>query len=244
MSVIISYKPIGKTPADIVNYYKILYPNSKICFSGRLDPMAHGKMHILLDDEVNKSELYNKLDKTYKFSVIVGIETDTTDILGFIKTLQSDTVNIDIEDIIQEFFKMININEQEYHVYSSFVIKKHPLWWYANNNKLHEINIPSKPVTIYEISYLKTDIYNNIELKTNILNRLNELIKNNHMEFRTKEIYEQWNNIELYNNYTILTFETTVSYGFYIRQLVKDISKILNIPLCVLDIERINLYKI
>ena len=49
------YKPIGLTPLELIKKYQNdnkLY-NSKFSFAGRLDPMAHGEMVILKDEEMN-----------------------------------------------------------------------------------------------------------------------------------------------------------------------------------------------
>lgn len=221
------YKPVGRTMGDFMNEIKQEFPDRPSCFSGRLDPMAHGQVMILFDDEVKKCREYDKKDKTYEFQVIGGIQTDTTDILGKITNI----LEVDEFAIIPKFLAFNGRTcRQEYHHYSSMTIRKKPLWWYANNGKLNEITIPSKEVTIYTIEHLETT---EEPIKDTILARLDSI--KDHIEFRTTEIIEQWNNFVFDEKYKIYKFRTTVSSGTYIRQLVKDTDP----NLLVYDIHRI-----
>ena len=77
------YKPKGFTPLELVKKYK--KDNNikgKVCFAGRLDPMAHGKMILLVKEECKLMNSYCNLNKTYEFIVLFGVKTDTYDLLG------------------------------------------------------------------------------------------------------------------------------------------------------------------
>src|SRR5665647_2061497 len=78
------YKPIGISCVDLIKILqeKNEYKGRKMGATGRLDEMAHGAVIILLDEETKNTKLYHELDKTYKFRFIVGLETDTTSVLG------------------------------------------------------------------------------------------------------------------------------------------------------------------
>ena len=50
-------KPIGWTSNQLIDYIKNNFNefrNSKISYAGRLDPMAHGLMILLIDDECKR----------------------------------------------------------------------------------------------------------------------------------------------------------------------------------------------
>jgi len=51
-------------------------------YAGRLDPMAHGVLVLLVGEENKKREKYEKFVKEYLFQCIFGVATDTYDILG------------------------------------------------------------------------------------------------------------------------------------------------------------------
>jgi tRNA pseudouridine(55) synthase len=234
------YKPIGKTVAQMANELKAQNPGRRVCYSGRLDPMAHGFVYFLFDDEVVKRHEYDKHDKVYQFQVIIGINTDTTDVLGLVNS--DETVLPNVDKVVDTFTNAVGTYEQEYHIYSSMCIKRKPLWYYAINNMLDTIVIPKKEITVYEMKLISQRVISDTHLKIDILGRLAKLIEYGHTEFRTKEIVDMWTNYKFNRNYTILTFEAKVSFGTYIRQIVKDVGLEIGISLMVLEIERPTLF--
>ena len=56
---------------------KKIYSINKLCFVGRLDPVAHGLMIYLKNDECKFMNKYLSYKKTYKFKILFGIETDS-----------------------------------------------------------------------------------------------------------------------------------------------------------------------
>ena len=65
MPVLKIYKPIGKTPLEIIKMIKKNYKhyeNSKMSYAGRLDPMAHGILIILID-KLQKNVISSYVDK-------------------------------------------------------------------------------------------------------------------------------------------------------------------------------------
>ena len=86
--VINIYKPQGVTPVQLIVKFRISYPefkDTKIGFAGRLDPLAHGVMLLTIGEaNFNREPLLN-LNKTYKFKVLFGVETDSYDYLGLLK---------------------------------------------------------------------------------------------------------------------------------------------------------------
>ena len=134
---IITYKPPGKTMNQFIEEFRIKYNNnkySKICFAGRLDPMARGKILLLFDDECKKINDYKSLAKTYQFRIILGIQNDTDDPLGVIENInQCDYQNQKYSEYVikklHEILKSkINIPFlQKFHNYSSKCINGKPL---------------------------------------------------------------------------------------------------------------------
>jgi tRNA U55 pseudouridine synthase TruB len=255
------YKPIGKTPLEIVNEFKIknnLDPIITVAYSGRLDPMAHGQLVLLTGDQVKKSAEYDKKNKRYVFKIIIGISTDTTDILGLLDGI-SNINNINNEDIdnIKRVAKEFDqsIYEQQYHMFSSMTVnicntnsktnKKAPLWKIFSDPTIDKTNIiiPTKRVNIFSLEQTNEYIMSIIELKELIDNNLGLITDTT--KFRLPEIKTRWN--DYFNNtfidttdtkFTVLEFVATVSSGTYIRQLVKDIGIKCNIPIIVIDIFR------
>lgn len=220
MAILTVDKPKGVTCSQIVEQYR--QDDTPICFSGRLDPMARGKLIILTGDDVKHAIEYDKKDKTYEFEIVLGIQTDTDDILGMVTSTnppQSD-------DIIDAFTNYESPYNQKYHDFSSFVPRdrfegrRHPLWWWTTRTD-KKFNC-TKPVTIYERKLLNTGTITGLELKNNILTDLSTFKDRDNL-FRRNEIVEQWTSFSFRETYQTLAFSVTVSSGFYIRQFVKDL---------------------
>jgi len=241
------YKPIGITCLDLIKILqeKEEYRGKRMGASGRLDEMAHGMVIILLGDETKKIKEYHTMDKVYKFRFIIGLETDTTSVLGlFQNKLNCNNVDIDLISKTILNFKSTNFL-QDYHVYSSYcpqhdTVKK-PLWWWAKNNKLNEIKeMPNKMVSVYDIIIKKIKSIQLDEFINECLENLYKIKKGN---LRQDEIIEQWKKYyeiqDKKTNFIEFECEIKVSSGFYIRQFVKDIGKMLNLNVLVTEIERL-----
>src|SRR5688572_29193656 len=86
-AIIAVNKPISYTPNQIITLVRQKYPHfgsEKIGFAGRLDPMAEGVLLLLVGDANFEREAYLNLDKTYQFTALLGLETDSYDLLGLL----------------------------------------------------------------------------------------------------------------------------------------------------------------
>ena len=213
---VIVYKPIGMTPKEIVDIILKKTGVKKGCFVGRLDPIAFGAQHILLDE---KCKLANKLyerNKTYRFKIIFGLETSSLDLLGEPVIFKHETI------------------------YSSYrVSNKHglvnPLWWWAKNDRIDEIEIPKIKKELYEYNLGLLDTIRFCDLQKTSINRIDSINRSN--DFNQDYLINSWQNLEYINEFfQILEIYVKVSSGFYIRQLVADIGKYLNIKTTTFEI--------
>jgi tRNA pseudouridine(55) synthase len=227
----------------INSFIENLKKEKKICYCGRLDPMARGKILILEGDECKQMDYFNKKSKEYEFKIILGIQTDTDDPLGIIENYDFNLIfndNLVMEsfyDIILELNNYPKTFQQKYHKYSSKKINGKSLFWYSKNNI--PVDIPSKEVNIYNLLINKIDKINLNDWIKDINAKIDNIDINT--DFRQNEIIKQWKNINLENNSIKLHFldvKMQVSSGFYIRQFVRDISTNVITPLMVYDINR------
>ena len=79
------YKEPGITPLEFINTIKKQYPDTKICYTARLDPMARGKIPVLFGEECKNMHHYTNLSKTYEVKVMIGYKTDSDDVLGILE---------------------------------------------------------------------------------------------------------------------------------------------------------------
>jgi tRNA pseudouridine(55) synthase len=243
-------KPIGVTSNEFIHNLKekgIL--NKKSCYCGRLDPMARGKMLILEGDECKKMPDYLGKDKVYEFELVFGFSTDTDDYLGLINKINLDNNTIDniIKNKLQNKINfLIKSNTQKFHSYSSYVLRKNgvrrPLWEWKKMGLLEENDIPIKNIKIYNLDIIDRKYYSKkyfLSILTNNIAKINKRHK-----FRQKIIKDQWNSIyNDSNNFIIesLKIKMHVTSGFYIRQFVNDLKNLIDFPIMVYDINRIDI---
>ena len=209
------YKPIGMTPVELIrNYKKENHIKERVSFAGRLDPMAHGEMVLLVGDECKKQDFFCGREKIYEFEILYGFSTDTLDILG-ISGRNKKKINNDIKKLKGEY-------EQSYPLFSSKFIgnrkRKVP------HDIVQEIkdkdNIPKKKVSIFELEKLNEKSINNVNLLKTILNKLSLLSDDYKEKFRYTIIKNKWEeNLKSENIFRIERYKAKVSSGTYIRSL-------------------------
>lgn len=246
------YKPIGKTPLEMIHTIRLTYPefqNEKISYAGRLDPMAHGILLLMIGDANKERNKYLQLPKTYEFQAILGVQTDSYDVLGIVKTeitpianrYEKKTKNLHhtiCEDGINTFLSQYTDTfEQPYPPFSSKPVNGKPLYWWAKHNKLHEITIPKHKVEIHSFLYKKMHHISKDDLHKKITHMISEVSG----DFRQEEISNHWNayfNRSNQKYYTIVSFVIDCSSGTYVRGLIHDLGIALGTGGVALDINR------
>ena len=242
------YKEPGITPLEFINNIKKQYPEQKICYTARLDPMARGKIPVLFGDECKNMNNYTNLSKTYEVKIIIGYKTDSDDILGKIEkentpdtTPETTHKTISSQDFItkyKSFFeieKEITIN-QKYHYFSTKALLA------RSKNK----SIDQDKDYFHNVKLFSSKIIDNGELDFKVwCNTCIELIDkvDKTKNFRQKEIVEQWQNLIKKKITTIdyITLQLHVGSGFFVRQFIHDCSDTIGIPLMCYDINRISI---
>lgn len=241
-NIYIRNKPVGMTSKECAEEVKEKYNLKKVCFCGRLDPMARGKMLFLGNEMCKKMDNYKNLNKTYRFNICFGLQTDSDDPLGIIENYSIDFSFMEIrEKIIKTIYDFTKDEfEQKFHKYSSIKINGDPYWLHTKEKR----EIKDKPKHIVKINSLK--ILELIEYKNEaFFDTILDLIDRVDLshDFRQDEIIKMWNNFcfKYEKNIFMLPVELNVTSGFYVRQFVRDISEIIDFPLMVYDINRINI---
>ena len=232
------YKPLGLTPIDFVKGFKERFPeysSQTVSYAGRLDPMATGVVLLLIGEENKKREKYLHLDKEYMIQVLFGIETDTYDILG--KVIGSSDKHIPLEKLTQCVNGFRGEVMQNFPPYSSKRVNGRPLFYWARENKLNGITIPSAKRHIFDISLRKHEYISKSALRKKIFDKLLS-VKGN---FRQDEIRETWSVFFPKSNnskYLVADIYVRCSSGTYMRTLAYDIGRKLTSGAMVLNIER------
>lgn len=229
----------GETPLETIKRFMSNNPDyskTKLGYAGRLDPMAKGLLLLLADEENLHRKNYERLPKTYRFEVLLGVATDSYDILGLItQSKLGPLFSADkLDKTAQTFVGSFN---QPYPPYSAPRIRGKPLFWWARENRLNEITIPSKQIEIYNIHFESLSSKSADELQKEIPHRISK-VKGT---FRQKEILHKWNaflNENSQNNFQLATLTANCSSGTYIRSISNELGLKLGIPSLAYTIER------
>ncbi len=236
------YKVAGETPLERIQRFKGEYPEfetSKLSYAGRLDPMAEGVLLVLAGEENKNREKYLQFSKEYTFDALFGVRTDTYDVLG--KVVEEPAVDYDwakLQETIAHYlmdFKGKII--QHYPPYSSKPVGGKPLFEWAKNGQLSEIEIPSKEIEVFNIVPLYTYEAAAPELSAYIF----DMISRVRGDFRQRAIIRSW--IEFFERnerakFNILRLKISCSSGTYVRGIVNALGKKVGVPALALKIVR------
>ncbi len=241
-------KKVGETPLEAIKRST----KEKATYAGRLDPMASGKLLVLIGEETRQREKYLGLDKEYIIEVLLDIETDTGDILGLPKeALQETRLS---NNIIQKALRAeLGTHVREYPHFSSKPVNGKPLFVYALEKTLDTIEIPTHEETIYHLELMDTRFISSAYLTNYIQDRLSSIPRSTLPEkalgadFRQDEIREEWKNLlpNTCRGFQVLKIRAVVGSGTYMRTLAMRLGKTFETKAFALSIHRtkIGLYR-
>ena len=230
-------KAVGQTPLECAELWRAAhteYTGVPLAYAGRLDPMASGKLLILIGDECKVQEKYHHLDKEYQFSVLFGVSSDTADVLGRL-TIALKVPTVSKSQLITSVKKLIGHVNLPYPHFSSKTVKGKPLHVWTLEGRLNEIKIPTKESTIYSLKVAKIEtktrqeIYDEVSTKIESIKPVTDESKALGNDFRRVDVRKDW---KLFldtgkptDTFTITTFSCIASSGTYMRTLAEVIAK-------------------
>jgi len=224
--VLTLYKNLGETPLECIERFRSenpKYKEVKMTYLGRLDPMAEGLLLVLAGNTKGK-DAYLASDKTYEFEVLWGFETDTYDVLGLV-TEGDGQMPKRLEERMPSLLDTIrNKKVQEYPPYSSRTVEGKPLFEWAREKRIEEIDIPEKGIKIFSIQHEDTRLISKEVLEKEIIRKI-ELVKG---DFRQDEIIGRWQDVLRTireADFLVSKFKASVSSGTYIRGLSHEMGK-------------------
>ncbi len=216
------YKPIGISPLDAIKKFKEKYPsqkNKKMTYAGRLDPMAEGVVLIIAEKELKNFKKHLLHPKEYLAKIVFGFKTDSYDILG----MPTKAENPEIKLLKKEIFSFIGDSELELPPFSSYRVSGKPLFKWFLENKINQIDLPTKKVKVNQIKTKKPK-----KIKSALLLKLiNNKLKRVKGNFRQEKILSEWEKLLKENNQKYITLELKIDAesGFYVRSLANELGK-------------------
>jgi tRNA pseudouridine55 synthase len=234
-------KKEGETPLAAIKRFvreNPSYENLPMGYAGRLDPMASGLLLILVGDENKVREKYLGLPKTYESEILLGVATDTFDILGKITNFSLEKASK--ESIAQTLAQFKGKITQTVPAYSAIHVNKRPLFVWARENRLSEISIPSREVMVDRLELVGMEGIDSKALENEVLNRINTV----EGDFRQTEIISLWKKLFSKvrpHEFAKVKIRVDCSSGTYIRSIANDVGAKLGIGGLAYSIKRIKI---
>jgi tRNA pseudouridine55 synthase len=237
------YKPIVKTPLQVIHKLKVEKPelaDKKMAYAGRLDPMAHGVLVVLVGEECKERDRYQDMSKVYEFEVAFGLSTDTYDKLGVIKKYDfAKKIGLDKENLSDLLDSFTGSYKLYYPPYSSKPVDGKPLFQWAREGKTDQIELPKKQYIVRDLRHLST---NEISVEK-FIEQTVEQIEKVEGDFRQEEIVAKWQDLlSCSGREVVITnarFIAEVGSGTYIRVIAHEMGKRLGVPALASEILRI-----
>lgn len=246
---VVLHKEIGITPLEVLRRWQDTNPahkNAKASYAGRLDPMASGKLLVLLGEECKRQSHYTKLDKEYEIEVLLDLSTDTGDVLG-LPTYTGKSTN-PVQAVVEACVKeLVGSAEIPYPAYSSKTVNGTPLFLHTLQGTLDTIEIPTHTERIYalaltRVAHIDSDqLGEKIDALVALAPRDNSPSKQLGNDFRQDEIRAAWSTTLGAippRTFVVLSLRVTCASGTYMRTLAGRIGALLGTSGITLSIHR------
>ncbi len=242
-------KKVGETPLAALHAWEKQHPQEAslpASYAGRLDPMASGKLLVLLGEECKRQQEYTGLDKEYEIEVLLDIGSDTGDVLGIPKDVDKKSV-VDPRALATILRREQGVHTRAYPAFSSKTVAGKPLFLYALTNSLATIEMPVHRENIFRIALLDQRTLSVSELKKTVyalldtVPRTTEPSKRLGEDFRVDTIRTHWTTLfarASHRSFTVLTLRVTCGSGTYMRSLAGRIGTALDTHALALSIKR------
>jgi len=229
-------KNVGETPLEVAEKWRLKKPEMTgvpLAYAGRLDPMASGKLLVLIGEECKRQIYYHNLDKEYQVIILFGLESDSGDVLGIVNT--GVTKLLDEELIEKILSNLLGEIELPYPIFSAKTVAGKPLHTWAMEKRLDEITIPTKKSDIFTLELNKLSSVSRLDIaqaavaKISLLPKVTDPRKALGNDFRRPEVLNSWQefaNAGTSNDHFFLAEITCrCSSGTYMRTLAEVIAK-------------------
>lgn len=229
-------KKVGETPLECAETWRATvgeeYQDVPLAYAGRLDPMASGKLLVLIGEECKQQEKYHGLEKEYEFSMLLGVRSDSGDVLGLVKEQPvTEYAESELEKVAQ---KLTGDIELPYPHYSSKTVQGKPLHTWTIEGRLDEITIPTKHSQIHKLELIDLEtltheeVYEYATSKIETIPPVTDPKKALGNDFRRPDVrvaWQEFNERHTNEQYQVAAFRCVASSGTYMRTLAEVIAR-------------------
>lgn len=217
-------KPLGATPLQALALLRVaqqLPARMKLAYAGRLDPMATGLLPVLHGDLLQHQEDFWYLSKRYSATVLIGIHTDSFDMLGMPERLAGDAP--DAERITTAIRGLVGKTFLSVPVFSSYRFREN----------LDEI--PVRCMAVSQIDVHGMDVLDHEALNALVCQRIS-LVQG---AFRQTETLDAWQRVlKKPGQWPTVALDIHCASGTYIRSLAHELGRRLGSGAMLLNLRR------
>lgn len=240
-------KAVGETPLMALERFRARHAelsNTPLSYAGRLDPMASGKLLLLIGDECRKQGRYTSLDKEYDIEILLGVRSDTGDALGIVESTHSRKP-FSRADMMEILRREVGTFNRPYPRYSSKTVNGVPLFLHALRGTIDSITIPTHREVVHSITLLNIETVSDIELTARVESYLSRVPRSTDprkeagQDFRIDAVAASWKEELGYDHtYTVLKVRVVCGSGTYMRTLAERVGTALGAGGLALSIHR------
>lgn len=221
--IILISKRVGETMGELVLRARAEYglgSDEKITYAGRLDPLARGLVILLHGKARFDKDTYLKLPKRYEFDLLLGVSTDTGDVLGKVLRIDKEHREHAQSDLDEACSNLVGEHLQTYPAYSSRRIEGKPLFEHTRAG--NKVVVPTKKIQITELTSKKLRTVDRDDFVKHVL----ETVPKVRGDFRQGEIIDTWKEHAKLLTGALFTskIEVACSSGTYMRVLAEKIA--------------------
>ncbi len=244
-------KPLGLSSFAVVELVK-RYISRKVGHAGTLDPLAQGALILLLGSATSLVELYQRQDKVYEVSILLGARTKSFDLEQPLEDF-SQCEGLELEKIKEAFDSMLGEHEYAVMGFSALKLRGKRLYKSDGTYKVKKMTLNEYELNglnrleAVELSRLVgqklEEIKANFDAFTHFVDRLSNKLR--HLEQNLINVFEH--NLEILSKHKDMSFylarvTMNVGKGTYVRSLVERMSYFVGCPAVAVDIYRRCLY--
>ncbi len=232
-SVVPVWKRVGQSTHQLAIQLASKY-RVKAAHTGILDPLAEGVVVVLLGEERFLKAYYKNSRKVYETTLLLGVSTDTHDLLGMVtKFYMRQTTCAEIDLAFQRF---LGESMQIPPAFSAISVAGKRLFQHYREGSFEKLSIAPRKVRVDSV------VVHGLEgiSKDELIARVRQTVVKVSGDFRQPLIMEKWEQVfkQLPDQLSLAHLTVTTGPGVYIRGLVRDAGKYLQLPLVVYALVR------
>jgi tRNA pseudouridine(55) synthase len=206
--------------------------------------MASGALIVLVGEECKRQTAYQSYDKEYRFEILLGVGSDTGDILGI--TQRGPAVTPSTQEIRCAVAGLCGTHTFRYPRFSSRTVRGTPLHEWTLRGGLSDVEIPTYTAKVKRIGVLNTRTVSVAEVHAYIHRQIGRIPpvtdprKALGADFRRGDILPRWDSL-LQNpseQFVVVQARAVVSSGTYVRTLAEQVGVALTTSALAYSIHR------